>query len=706
MSVPPRTYQFATADQWQLGLFHLATPGAGLEPLRPFARTPQRFPSPGGFAPTVLTTREILWRDNTSALHILSPHDDRVGPFATSGAIAHSSRLIANSRGIWAMGARPGSLHCYEPGTFTELVSAELTGFRLIDLAYLDCNLLGVLAPSATGWHLLRVDCEGHVVDDALLGRLHHPIGCTYLRGSQQFIVLSGGEHPCLVWYTLDGGPPKQTLAVALRYPCCQCFYIAGSDRIYIAASSDGQDAVVVLDSDGALADIVPVDSADAPITGLAGAGTSFYLTGARGLLRFLIASQVPSGSGEITCTYLSPAMQSADPEGSTYWLRAECLATLPDGCSLEIAAAATSSTEVRDRINAIAADTRLSGGRRIDRILGEAEIWQHITLFQGDAAATSPDTFSAPLFDIAGRFLWIAITLRASSESGFPRISKFSVFYPGHGLMEYLPALYRFEKLGGERNSIRSGSFARALVGVLEATTQGIDAEIASLGSKIHPATARDEWLNYVARWLSLPWDDSLDRDQKSALIHHAAELTRLRGTRAGLELLLACLIPGTPAHFRVTDVTADFDFAVLDCDSSLPAMLAGYPRGRAALGRHAVLGKIRLPCPDQPDDPAAPWLSKVRIDIAATAREKHAWEPWLRALLSTYVPASVSLVLHWTSLHALRSGTPVLDDSLILESAPAPHLGTDAVTGLARFPESTPRLSQSGLPMGTRLG
>jgi len=594
MSVPPRAYRFATADQWQLGLFHLAIPGAGLEPLRQFARAPQRFPSAGGFAPTVLLTREILWRDNAGALHMLSPHDDSGDAFPSPGPIAHSSRLIANSRGIWAMGAHSGSLHCYEPGTFTELVSAELTGFRLVDLTYLECNVLGVLGHSATGWHLLSVDREGRIVADAPLAGLHHGIGCTYLRGSQQLVVLTGGEHPCLLWYTLDGGAPRQTLAVALRYPCCECFYIAGCDRIYIAASSDGQHAVVVLDSDGALADIVPVDAADAPMTGLAAAGTSFYLTGARGLLRFSIAGQVPSGSGEITCTYLSPVMQSPDPEGTTYWLRAACLATLPDGCSMEIAAAATANTEVRDRINTIAADTRLSPGHRIEKILGEADIWQHTTVFQGDTSAPAPDTLSAPLFDIAGRFLWIAITLRATSESGFPSISEFSVFYPGHGLMEYLPSLYRFEKLGGQRNPIRSDGFARALVGVLEATSQDIDAEIASLGSNIHPATAPEAWLNYVARWLSLPWDDALSRDQKNALINHAADLTRLRGTRAGIELLLQCLFPGSPARFRVTDTTADFGFAVLDCDSSLPAMLAGYPRYRAELGPRAVLGAV----------------------------------------------------------------------------------------------------------------
>jgi phage tail-like protein len=709
VSAPLRKYSFATAAQWQLGLFHLATPGAGLQPLRPFARKPQRFPSAGGFAPTVLLTREILWRDNTGGIHLLSPHDDSGDPFMAPSPIAHSSRLIANSCGIWAMGAHPGSLYCYEPGTFTELVSVELTGFRLVDLAYLDCSSVGVLAHNAGGWHILSIDCEGRIVADAPLACLHHPIGCTYLRGSRQLVVLTGGEHPCLFWYTLEGGAPKQTLAVALRYPCCECFYIAGSDRIYVAAASDGQDAVVVLGPDGALADKVPVEAAETPITGLAPAGTSLYLTGARGLLRFSIADQVPSDSGEINCTYLSPAMHSPDPEGSTCWLRTDCRATLPEGCSIEIAAAATSDTEIRDRINKIAVDTHLSPDERIDQILGQENIWQPRTVFHGDAPApkAKPDTetFSAPLFNITGRFLWIAITLRASSESAFPAVSEFSVSYPGHGLMEYLPALYRFESLGGQRNPVRNDGFGRALVGVLEATTQEIDKEIGSLGANIHPDTAPEAWLNYVARWLSLPWDDALNIDQKHALVNHAAELTRLRGTRAGLELLLQCLFPGTPARFRVTDTTADFGFAVLDCDASLPAILAGYSRGRAELGSHAVLGRIRLPCPDQPDDPTARWLSKVRVDIAATATEKSAWEPWLRALLSTYLPATVSTVLHWTSLHALRSGTPVLDDSLVFESAPAPHLGSDAVTGLARFPDSKPRLSPTGLPMGTRL-
>jgi phage tail-like protein len=636
---------------------------------------------------------------------MLSPHDDAVGPFPAPDPLAHSSRLIANTRGIWAMDKQAGTIHCYQSGSFTKLVSAELAGLRLMDLVYLDCKVLGVLAHGGTGWLLLSVDCEGQFIARTPLGCLHDAIGCTFLRESQQLVVLTGGDHPRLFWYTLDGGPPKQTLAVALRYPCCKCFCIAGSDSIYVAAWSDGQNAVLVLDADGAPADIVPIAPSDAPMTGLAATGDSFYLTGPRGLLRFSLTSQVPAGSGEIACTYLSPMMQSPDAESTTYWLRADCTATLPDGCSLEISAASTSSTEIRDRINAIAGDNRHLPAHRIETILGEAGLWQHTTLFHGESPAAAPDTFSAPLFDMNGRYLWLAITLRASSEARLPSVREFAVFYPGHGLMEYLPALYRFETLGGQRNPIRNDGFARALVGVLEATTQDVDAKIRSMGANIDPATAPEEWLNYVARWLYLPWDDALSLDQKHALVNHAAELTRLRGTRAGLQLLLQCLLPGMPVRFRVTDSTADNGFAMLDCDARLPVMLAGFPRGRAELGPHAMLGRMRLPCSDQPDDPVARWLGKVRVEIAATALEKQAWEPWLKTLLMTYLPATVSLVLSWTTLHSLRSGAPVLDDSLVIEAETLPHLGSDAITGLARLPESETRLAPSGLPMGTRL-
>jgi hypothetical protein len=65
--------------------------------------------------------------------------------------------------------------------------------------------------------------------------------------------------------------------------------------------------------------------------------------------------------------------------------------------------------------------------------------------------------------------------------------------------------------------------------------------------------------------------------------------------------------------------------------------------------------------------------------------------------------VPLTARVELRWVSAQALRSDR--LDGTLTLEAVPAPHLGTDAVTGLARLPEGGSRLSASGADIGTQL-
>jgi hypothetical protein len=91
------------------------------------------------------------------------------------------------------------------------------------------------------------------------------------------------------------------------------------------------------------------------------------------------------------------------------------------------------------------------------------------------------------------------------------------------------------------------------------------------------------------------------------------------------------------------------------------------------------------------------------VRIEIAATAEEKKAWEPWLLAMITEMVPLTARIDLRWTGPKALRSDR--LGTALELEGPPAPHLGTGTVTGLARLPDRGARLSSAGPDIGTRL-
>jgi phage tail-like protein len=265
---------------------------------------------------------------------------------------------------------------------------------------------------------------------------------------------------------------------------------------------------------------------------------------------------------------------------------------------------------------------------------------------------------------------------------------------------MQDLPSIYQKEE-------VRPQSFLRDLVGVLETTTHGMDSQIASMGSNINPTTATEPWLNFIARWLGLPWDDALSLEQKRALVLRASDLAKNRGTRAGLEALLDSLLPGTPRRFRVTDRTADSGFAIVgggSCTgSALPAMLGGRTIWTRELGSDAVLGHMRLPCPGQLSDGVWHLTGKIRVDVAATAAERKAWEPWLRALIEEMVPLTARVEIRWVSAHSLRSNR--LDGTITLQSAPAPHLGTDAITNLARLPERGTRLSASGPTTGTRL-
>jgi hypothetical protein len=160
-------------------------------------------------------------------------------------------------------------------------------------------------------------------------------------------------------------------------------------------------------------------------------------------------------------------------------------------------------------------------------------------------------------------------------------------------------------------------------------------------------------------------------------------------------------------PRRFRVTDSTADAGFAVVggaSCTgSALPAMLGGQTRWSAELDASAVLGYMRLPCAAQRDDGAWQLAGVVRVEVVATRAERDAWAPWFRALLTEMIPLTARLDLRWVSAGALRAD--VLDGHYILTSAPAPHLGVDAVTELARLPERGTRLSASGSNVSTRL-
>ena len=709
-----KSYRFATEAQWNTCLFVEADrdarrTGGNIQPFAPYETTPTLYKSDGAFAPAVTNTGDIIWRDERSVLHRISACYELPETYPAPLAIAQAKRIVTTFRGLWVIGVDATSVELYDADSLSRLLVVDFPEAKVIDLASNGRTVLALVERKGV-YQSIPIDCAGHLGEPVIFAGISQPEAFVFLRRSQRFVLLTTACQLRLNWFAAEGGKPLFTRVIGAVRPCFEGRVLGtdGTDRVFLGGADGKQfkatPYVVTFDADGNQLGDLPIDPLDGPITGIAAIRDSLLVTGSRGLLRFNVAQSVPEGAEQVSFTLLTPMLFSPDREDKRRWLRVQASANLPEGTTLEISYASTDNKEIRDLLNKIATDESLTASQRIQRLQREPEFSTDSslrpTIFYGTAASQSAKTFSAKIFDVKDRYLWVLVSLTATAGARLPSLSELSVLYPGLTLMQDLPSLYQKEE-------VRPQSFLRDLVGVLETTTHGLDSQIASMGSQIHPETATEPWLNFIARWLGLPWDDALSLKQKRALVSRAADLAQHRGTRAGLEALLESLLPGTPKRFRITDRTADSGFAIVgggSCTgSALPAMLGGRTIWTRELGADAILGHMRLPCPGQLNDGVWHLTGKIRVDVAATAAERKTLEPWLGTLIEEMVPLTARVELRWVSAHSLRSNR--LDGTITLQSAPAPHLGTDAITNLARLPERGARLSALGPTTGTRL-
>ena len=706
-----KSYRFATEAQWNKCLFVEADrdarrTGGTIQPFAPYEPTPERFESQGAFAPAMTNTRDIIWRDEAGRLHRISTCYETPQTHRAPRATALAKRIVTTFRGIWVIGDPANTVELYDADSLTRLLVVDFPDANVIDLASAGRTILALIERDGV-YQSIPIDCAGHLGEPVIFENISQPEAFVFLRRSQRFVLLTTVCQLRLNWFAPEGGPPLSIRIIGAVRPCFEgrVHGTDGTDRVYLGGADGTQfkatPYVITFDADGNQLGDLPIDPLDGPITGITAISDSLLVTGSRGLLRFKIAQSVPEGAEQVSFTLLTPVLFSQDREDKRRWLRAQAIASLPEGTTLEISYGSTDKQEDRDRLNKIATDKSLTESKRVQQLLNEPDFWRGPTTFYGTASSQTAKTYSGKLFDVKNRFLWVRVSLTATAGARLPSLSELAVLYPGRTLMQDLPSIYQKEES-------RSQSFLRDLVGVLETTTQGLDSQIASMGQQIHPTSATEPWLNFTARWLGLPWDDAMSLEQKRALVLRAADLAKNRGTRAGLEALLESLIPGTPRRFRVTDRTADSGFAIVGggscAGSALPAMLGGRTIWTRELGSDAVLGHMRLPCPGQLNDGVWHLSGKIRVDVAATAAERKAWAPWLRTLIEEMIPLTARVELRWVSAHALRT-TNRLDGTLTLQSAPAPHLGTDAITNLARLPERGAHLSALGPATGIRL-
>jgi phage tail-like protein len=98
-----------------------------------------------------------------------------------------------------------------------------------------------------------------------------------------------------------------------------------------------------------------------------------------------------------------------------------------------------------------------------------------------------------------------------------------------------------------------RDGDFGMRFVGALETLLDPIVAVLDGLPAHFSADLAPDDLLELITAWLGIELRESQPTDERREIVRHAMELSRLRGTRPGIELALRLAFPGVP--FRVEE-------------------------------------------------------------------------------------------------------------------------------------------------------
>jgi phage tail-like protein len=467
---------------------------------------------------------------------------------------------------------------------------------------------------------------------------------------------------------------------------------VHGGDQVLLwRRERDDWPDYLVLDSEGSVVARGRHDH-PSPIGMIALAGEDLVTAFEDGLVKRFAGAAANGGA-----RWLTPALDTGSH--SETWVRAEVSAKLPEGATLSLRWAALPEQPLLQSIEAVQADRFLATA---DRLASATELLRnHLSpefTYTGQPGndGRAAQRLDFPLPKGAGPFLWLYLKLRRNDAALAPSIEKLSVHHGSDSLMDHLPAIYR--------GSGDADGTLKRLVGVLEATTHGIDRQIAALAARLDPERTESRWLPELAATLGLPFDEALPTAMQRRLVGAAGTLLAGRGTRAGLAALFEALFPGRAvairdlATQRIPVALGGGGFA----GSRLPALLTGPSDRSPRLSRRLVLGRTRL-SPVEDGGRIAP-MPEVVVRVPATGGERRRLGRAIRQMAEAMVPAGVRLTLRWAPW---RRGRPAaLADGLALVEDPQPLELGDGRLGRAVLGGRRGRIDATSLgPGGHRL-
>jgi phage tail-like protein len=282
------------------------------------------------------------------------------------------------------------------------------------------------------------------------------------------------------------------------------------------------------------------------------------------------------------------------------------------------------------------------------------------------------------------GRYLWLRVELHGTATES-AKLHWLDLSFPRNTSLRMLPAVYSTDAGGRD--------FNERLLSLFDAMRDEIKEEIQDLAAVIDPRTTdaatRRDFLDWLGTWFAMELYHAWPVERRRAVIHHAGELFRLRGTARGIELFVKLAL-GRKILIVESFVDRNWWFAqrsYLGCSVLFGPEIVG----RAALDGTDVLStKVIDSVPSPMLDPFAVCANRMVVYVPCYSEPSADDVTMLTSIIDTQKPAHVMATIVLTKPD-LRLGVTA-------------RLGLDAVMGELRPPailagSAQPRLGVSML-------
>lgn len=142
-------------------------------------------------------------------------------------------------------------------------------------------------------------------------------------------------------------------------------------------------------------------------------------------------------------------------------------------------------------------------------------------------------DLHDALIKEGSGRYLYIRLELVSSDEYKTPVIRNIKAVFPRISYLRYLPAVYQEDE--------SSRDFLERFLSLFETFIWNTEEEIAQIARYFDAKATPREFLSWLASWLAAVPDENWPEDKIREFLERAIDLYKKRGTREGIEEMIA---------------------------------------------------------------------------------------------------------------------------------------------------------------------